>query len=331
MFWKFWRKPKLGVLGPDPEDIRDYQLAEVQPEAVELPENFDLREKMTSIQNQHWGTCTANSVDAVCEFLDSQEYGREIKLSQKFIYINTKIISGLWTIQGDYIRNACKAVVKYGVCLEETFPDIKRSSWEHYIKDRPSPEAYKEALKFRKKTFWAVNSDLESIRQAIFQQNAPVTIGSPWYQSYFKTDNDGRLPLPSGKMVGGHAYDVVGWENGKLWFRNSWGPRYGKDGYFYIPFEEFSKYTFWNVRIILDMEAPQPKETIGWVADAWLRSEFTKGEIAWPTYRLNLRVYPWGRIIKTLNPGEKVKILGETQKTGNLTWQKVRLVKEERT
>ena len=112
----FSREYPVGLLAPDPIDIRDYQLAELQ-EAVDLPEEFDLRSQMTPISSQFYGTCTSHAVDGVKEFQEKED------LSQRFIYYNTKKISGLWNIQGDYLRNALKAVCNYGVCLEKTFPD----------------------------------------------------------------------------------------------------------------------------------------------------------------------------------------------------------------
>lgn len=322
----FFKKNKypLGVIGKDPKDIRDFQLLEVQPTIVVLPETFDLRDKMTSVQLQNWGTCTSHDVDGVKEFLDSKEYGKQIKLSQKFIYYNTKKISGLWNMQGDYVRNALKAVCEYGVCLEETFPDIRRLNWETYIKDVPSEQAYKEAEKYKGKTYWVVGNTLEQFRQAIYQQKAPVVCSMMWFESYYKTESDGKLPLPD-KSVGGHAISCVGWTKDKLWFRNSHGTDWGLNGYFYIPFNEFNRHDIWNCWILLDIEVPEPENTkIGWIADSWLSKEWEKGDIVWPTYKLNFRIAPWGQVIKVLEVGKKLEVLGEKKKTNEIVWQKVK-------
>jgi len=321
----FKRKETLGLLAKDPIDVRDYQLAELQA-PVELPDEFDLRDKMTSVQRQNWGTCTANMADGVKEFLDKKEYGKEIKLSQKFIYINTKKISGLWDNQGDYLRNAFKSVCQYGACLEETFPDIKRSSWNSYIKDRPSEQAYKEAEKYKGKTFWAVGRTLEDFRQAIFQNKCPVGFGMMWYKSYRSPASDGRLPLPDTKLSG-HAIICVGWTKGKLWFKNSHGTNWGLNGYAYIPFEEFEKHDIWNAYVLLDIKVPKkPEIKEGWVADGYLRKDFIKGDIVYPICNLNFRDAPWGSKLKVLGKGKKIKILGESKKTTNITWQKVKVV-----
>ena len=320
-----FKNEELGLLARDPVDIRDYQLAEIQS-PVSLPEEFDLRSKMTSVQRQNWGTCTSHMADGVKEFLDKKEYGKEIKLSQKFIYYNTKVISGLWNNQGDYLRNAFKSVCQYGACLEETFSDIRRSSWNDYIKDIPSEEVYKKAEKYKGKTFWAVGRTLENFRQAIFQQKAPVGFGMMWNKSYRNPAVDGRLPLPDTELSG-HALICVGWTKGKLWFKNSHGASWGLNGYAYIPFEEFEKHDIWNAYILTDLEVPEdPVEKEGWVADGYLRKDFIKGDIVYPICSLNFRNAPWGTKIKTLKNGEKIKILGFSKKTSNITWQKVEII-----
>jgi len=327
MIW-FWRKKEeLGLLGPDPVDIRDFQLAEIQPKVVALPDVFSLRDKMTSIQKQNWGTCTSHMADAIAEYWNSLEYHKEIKLAQKFIYYNTKKISGLWTIQGDYLRNAFKSVVKYGACLEETFPDIRRKTWEEYIKDVPPPEAYQEAEKFKGKTFWAVTKGLDSFRQAIYQNKTPIGFGMRWYESYRDIGQDGKLPLPGGKELGGHAVVGVDWEYEKFWVRNSWGKKWGNKGYFYIPFNEFDKHEIWNAYVLLDIQRPKIE---GWVAGKYLREtglRFHSGDkvkSVFSKWRLRIRENPGlnTKQIDWLKPGEIAEILeGGIRKDGYVWWK----------
>ena len=117
-------KYTFGVLSKDPTDIRDYQLANIQA-LVKLPEEFDLRDKMSPVGRQNYGSCTSWGATAVKEYLDNKEYGKVINLSEKFVYHNTKKISGLWNNQGDYVRNALKSICDYGAPLLEDYPDIR--------------------------------------------------------------------------------------------------------------------------------------------------------------------------------------------------------------
>lgn len=323
----FCKKPQeeLGLIGANPEDIRDYQIAEVQPKVVSLPNVCLLQNKMTSVQRQNWGTCTSHMADGIAEFHNTKEYGKPIKLSQKFIYYNTKKISGLWHMQGDYLRNALKSVCTYGAPLEKDYPDIQKDSWEDYIKDEPSLEVYKKAEEFKGKTFWNVGKKLEQFNQTFYQQQCPIGFGMMWYQGYKGIKPDGKLPLPTGKTAGGHAIIYVGWEQERFWIRNSWGDNWGNGGYCYIPFNEFEKHNIWNASVMLDIQ--KPKDLTGWVAGKYLRrigTEFSAEEKVTPIYRLNLRTKPTTKSAKllTLTPGQECSIIeGGITQNGHTWWK----------
>ena len=318
-------KYQLGCLAPDPVDPRDYLLSNIQKEKVGLPETYDLRDKMTSVERQIFGSCVANATDGVKEYQESQQYYKPIKLSQKFIYVNMKKISGLYHIQGDYIKNGLKSVCKYGVCLEKTFPDIRKNTWEEYVRDEPSQKAYQEAEKYKGKTYWSVGRTLNNFKQAIYQQKSPVIFSMMWYKSYNKPNADGKLPLPD-KKADGHAVVCCGWDKDKLWVRNSWGTKYGKNGYFYIPFNEFDKHQIWSAWILLDKSKSK-----GWAAGRYLKrieapDGFVKGERVVPTVRLNLRDNPGltSNKIKVLKPNQKLEILEGGQNLHDYTWYRIK-------
>ena len=322
-----FNKNLLGVVSPDRKDKRDYLLSSIQPEAVSLPDKFLLRDKMTSIQKQIYGTCTANMSDGLKEFWDSQEYGKEIKLSQRFIYYNTKKISGLWHDQGDYLRNALKSVCDYGACLETSFPDTPDGNWDTYIQKEPLPEGYKEAEQYKGKTYWRIGNTLDNFRQAIYQNQCPVGFGMVWYDSYRGISSDGKLPLPSGDKLGGHALIAIGWEDDKLWIRNSWGTDWGDKGYFYIPFNEFDKHDIWDCWVLLDIQ----RELKGWMAGEYLKRlipKFIPNEVVSPIYRLILREQPGikSNKITVLNPSTKLIILDDINNgisQDGYTWYRV--------
>ena len=319
-------KEQLGCL-PNPPDTRDYQLSSIQPELVELPEEFDLRSKMSPVGCQNYGSCTSWGSISVKEYLDNQEYHKIINLSEKFVYHFSKVESGLWNIQGEYVRSALQAICKYGAPLLEDYPDTKEKDWETYVRKEPSAEICEKAKKYKGKTYWSVGKTLEDFRQAIFQQKAPVVTGMMWYKNY-NPGKDGKLPLPGSLESGGHCISSCGWTKDKLWFRNSWNLNFGALGYFYIPFNEFSKHTIWNASILTDIE--KSEETTGWCAERYLKElspRFHQGDIVTSTVRLNLREKPTTNSdkITLLKPGQKLEVLEGNIQGGKYKWWRVKV------
>ena len=73
-------------------------------------------------------------------------------------------------------------------------------------------------------------------------QGYPFCVGIAIYSSFESpaVAQTGVVPMPSPKdqFLGGHAVDVVGYDdNKKVWImRNSWGTNWGQKGYFTLPY-----------------------------------------------------------------------------------------------
>lgn len=70
-------------------------------------------------------------------------------------------------------------------------------------------------------------------------QNQPVCVGVWWYEKMFWPDANGLVHV-QGDKAGGHEILATGilWEEQLIRFRNSWGPKWGKAGNFFIPWTE---------------------------------------------------------------------------------------------
>jgi len=84
----------------------------------------------------------------------------------------------------------------------------------------------------------------------------PFIFGFAVYESFQTQDvaKTGfvRMPRKDERMLGGHAVMAVGFDQQKKRFlvRNSWGAKWGKKGYFTMPYEYLETLAddFWTVR-----------------------------------------------------------------------------------
>lgn len=70
----------------------------------------------------------------------------------------------------------------------------------------------------------------------------PFTVGIAVYEEFESKSvaSTGIVPMPTRKSryLGGHAVVCCGYTTNNYWImRNSWGTRWGINGYFYLPFE----------------------------------------------------------------------------------------------
>ena len=139
------------------------------------------------------------------------------------------------------------------MCLQELFPDVYPPSgkWIDYVKKEPSEDAYKDAEKYKGKTYWSMDLGLDNFKGALAVYKSPVLFVMKWYSSY--NGCKGILPLPD-RYVGNHAVACVGFDKECLIIKNSHGIGWGDKGYFYIPFEDFDKHTIYHPYVLLDLD-----------------------------------------------------------------------------
>jgi len=315
-----------GLIAPDYKDSRDLLLADYLGDES-IPDSIDLKSKDSAIEHQRFGSCTANAATGVKQFLDKKEYGKEIDLSQRFVYHNTKRISGLWDIEGDYLRNAIKALVKWGTPREELWAEGK-GKLDEYLKTTPPPSVYKAAEQYKAKAYYRVATEVPSIKKTIAKLLSPLPTGMMWNESY-KPKPDGYLPLPKGKKIGGHAIDIIDYSLDKIQFRNSWGKNWGLSGYFYIPVSEFGGHDFWDSWVVLDEILSKPLE--GYVATEYLEPiSYGAGSLVEPIANLNVRETPAGKKTGMVVAGDELEIVDGKVFTATFAnnlyrWQKVRV------
>ena len=96
----------------------------------------------------------------------------------------------------------------------------------------------------------------------------PFVFGFTVYDSFESAQvaRTGNVPMPqpAEKVAGGHAVLAVGYDDQKQWFivRNSWGPHWGIQGYFTMPYQylldENLSDDFWTVRLVEASSSGKP-------------------------------------------------------------------------
>jgi C1A family cysteine protease len=198
------------------------------------------------------GSCTANAITAAVEFLDIKDKIPELALSRLFLYYNERAAEGTINYDsGASLRDGIKVLADQGVCQESLWPyDINKFT------SKPSDECY-QAAQAHKAIVYQRLTTLNDMR-ACLAAGFPLVFGITVYES-FESDQvakSGIVPMPSKseRSLGGHALLAVGYNDqfSTILVRNSWGPNWGINGYFTLPYQYISNNNladdFWTIR-----------------------------------------------------------------------------------
>jgi C1A family cysteine protease len=225
---------KKYLLRADPEDFRDLPY---EPKRNPLKKIVDLREWCDTVEQQgHLGSCTGNAVVGAYEMLQNFEKSYKLTLSRLFVYYNSRLIEGnTERDEGAYIRDAVKALKKYGVCAEVYWPyRIERFAMT------PDEESYQDAQRRNIKNYYRLSS-LEDILDAL-NNNWPVVFGMLVYPEFETITNEApvlKMSDTDEEPIGAHAMFLVGYDLDRelVLARNSFGSNWGDGGHCWIPFD----------------------------------------------------------------------------------------------
>lgn len=226
-----------------PPDYRDYLYRAIFA-AESLPRKFSRRSEMGPVRNQgQFGTCVGFGSAGVKDNQESREWGGKVQTSPLYIYAKCKQQDGIPDTEGTYPRVAMKVLHQSGVCKEGTFP-YSRMSWPK-MPAIPA-EADNEAAQYKIGAYARITM-LDEVKQAIVK-DGPVLGGIMVCENFMNPSPDGFISMPKGRIMGGHAICVVGYNDdmtangrtGYLEVRNSWGETWGDGGYCYIPYDFFN-------------------------------------------------------------------------------------------
>jgi len=267
----------LGWL-PDYPDFRDYTQDNIEVKnilgekqnKVSLPASVDLREWCSPVDDQGMlGSCTAHAGVGLIEYYEKKAFGKFIKASRLFLY---KVTRNLMKAKGDtgaFLRTTIGAIVLFGVPPEEYWQytdDEKRFDEEPPAFCYAFAQNYQAITYFRHDAPGARKNDILASIKTHLAQGHPAMFGFSVYSSIRESEKDGKIPFPSQgeKFLGGHAIVAVGYSDGieitnpyngnktvgALLIRNSWGTKWGENGYGWLPYEYVLKglaQDFWSI------------------------------------------------------------------------------------
>jgi C1A family cysteine protease len=218
-------------------DFRDFRYTPPMTLAASPP-LVDLRSMCPAVYDQgSLGSCTAQAIAGLVEYLKKKQNLRAFTPSRLFIYYNERVLEGTVQVDaGATIRSGFKVISQLG--------NPHESLWWYNISKfavKPNLGVYRDGLNSQILRYSRVdNSRLDDMR-ACLAGGFPIVGGFAVYQSFqtSRVATTGIVPMPmrSERMLGGHAILVVGYDDAKQMFivRNSWG-LWGDKGYCYMPY-----------------------------------------------------------------------------------------------
>jgi C1A family cysteine protease len=240
----------------DMPDGRDLMYAAPPEVVTQLPPKVDLRPQCPGVYDQgQLGSCTANAIGAALEFDQIRQKKSPFTPSRLFIYYNERAMEGTAdSDSGAQIRDGVKAVHQQGAPAE--------TEWQYDInkfRDKPPQKAYDDAAKHQAILYQRVTQTLGQLKGCL-ASGFPFVFGFVVYESFegqqVASTGEAQLPQAGEKQLGGHAVLAVGYDEDQQRFtiRNSWGPKWGMQGYFTLPYPYLLQDTLssdlWTIRSV---------------------------------------------------------------------------------
>ena len=244
------------------------------PNNYELPEKIDLSDFVPSVMNQeNLGTCVGVSsayyartiLEAVRTGTTRQNDIDQLRFSPSFLYNAIKDKEDRECLYGTEIRSAMDFMKENGIA------SFASQGYPYCGTNKPLelPEESKLLDYIRLFDFNYRGEDVVEATQKALAELTPVVVGIETTPSlaemtfwqriwrkilrFFGIDKDEEnefalwKPSEATEMIGGHAVCLVGYDNNRFGgaFKavNSWGDRWGDNGFFWIRYSDYPKYT----------------------------------------------------------------------------------------
>ncbi len=254
---------------PDPIDFRDLMF---EPTLVEVPLHISLEDYRAKyrqagkksvavpvLDQLSEGACTGFGLAAVVHFLLHRRVILPDRqpVSPRMLYEMARRYDE-WpgeAYSGSSARGAMKGWHKHGVCSAKAWPYVAGDAGVL------THERAKDAAARPLGAYFRVNHrNLVAMHAALAEVGilyATATVHQGWSEIDRST---GVIPGPDGKKIlGGHAFAIVGYDQRGFWLQNSWGPSWGLGGFALITYADWLTHAsdVWVARLGAPVEMPE--------------------------------------------------------------------------
>lgn len=228
----------------------------LQAPGDDLPQHVDLRNICSAVEDQgSTGSCVANAIVGALEMHQRKARLPVTDLSRLFLYYNARALAkNEEKDSGSFIHHGMAALMAFGICEERMWPYL-----EPMFTTRPTEACYENATRYEAVQFARTPRGRSAL--AALAQGLPVAFGMSIPGNCYRVAGEtGVMPmpeeLPDPGQPSGHAMLLVGYDLAKEAYlvRNSWGTRFGENGYCWIPFKVMDAWSrpdhFWTVGAI---------------------------------------------------------------------------------
>jgi hypothetical protein len=201
-----------------------------------LPESVDLANELPPPGNQgSQPSCVGWAVAyGLKSYHERVERGWSLSeqahlMSPAFVYNQIKVPAG-----GAYIHEALELVAGQGVSSLATMPYDSADNSTY-----PSQQSFTEAAAYRIERWARINQGSVQEMKKYLAGNTPIVVGMKVYPDFDSLNSSNPIyNTDSGQLRGYHAVLLIGYDDSKGAFKifNSWGTRWGIDGYGWLAY-----------------------------------------------------------------------------------------------
>jgi len=222
-------------------DPRDFELGSYQIPAVIPPVFMPDVSTIPVYMQGTYPTCGGHAGAFFASLLQTHKSGNITSFSPKYLWDEIKQIDGFPLNDGTDMTSILKSLTKTGDCLSELLPNDLGASLQTYsdISNVTLAMQNNGQQNLIKNYAFTNTPTMAQIKEAIYLNKAVlalIDIGD----GFWLPDWAHVLPIKLGNPVGHHFITLWGYDETRIWFRNSWSTSWGikGDGYFdstYVP------------------------------------------------------------------------------------------------